>query len=268
MVYISIVDWGIWVVYLTLILLVLWVYRSAKKDEGYRYFIPAFLIKVIGGLGFALVYLYYYGFGDTFLYHHGATVLSQTLIDAPTDYFRLLFSESANLPADLSAFSESIRYSNTYEEWLMVKLLSPINLISFQSYLVTTLFMSLLSFIGGWKLYRAFSDILPKYKKYVFWVVFLIPSVVFWGGGIMKDTVTLFGINYIIYALYFGLFKGSFKVKMLVSAIFVGALVVALKAYIVLAFLPGLMLGFYRHVQHQIKGAVFRFLAGRFCLLG
>lgn len=261
---ITYIDWAIWVVYFTLILLILWVYRIARQEPHYQYFIQGFLIKVLGGVAFALIYVNYYGFGDTFLYHRGAVVLSQTLIDNPVDYFRLLASGNANLPADLAVFSESIRYSNTYEEWTMVKLLSPVSLISFHSYLVTTLFMSLLSFWGSWKLFQVFRDILPDYTKYAFWAVFLAPSVVFWGSGIMKDTVTLFAINYLIYVLYFGLFKGRVKPGMLATALVLVYLVVALKAYIVLAFLPGIFLGIYVLFKKRIKSAVLRFMAGPF----
>lgn len=264
---ITIVDVGIWMVYFTFILLVLWVYRTTKKGEVYTYFLRGFLIKVVGGVCFALVYIKLYGFGDTFLYHNGAVVLADTLADSPSAYFRLLFTQSGNLPPDLAHFAETIRYSNTYEEWLMVKLLSPITLISFKSYLVSTLFMSLLSFIGGWKLYLTFSDILPNFKRQVFWAVFLIPSVIFWGGGIMKDTVTLFALNYLIYTLYFGFFKQNFSVKKLLIALFLIYLISALKAYIALAFLPSVFLGFYTLTKNRISSAVIRFLAGPLLLL-
>lgn len=262
------VDWGIWMVYLTLIFIVLWIYRSSRGESYYGYFLPAFILKVAGGVGFAVVYVYYYQFGDTFLYHKGATVLSQTLIDSPVDYFRLLASSNNNLPVDLSGFSEQISYSDTYEEWAMVKLLSPINLISFQSYLVSTLFMSVLSFFGGWKLFLVFRDLLPKYEHYAFFATFLVPSVIFWGGGIMKDTVTLFAINYLIYGLYFGFFKRRFSIKWLIIAIVMIYLIMILKAYIVLAFLPGIFLGFYLLIKQRIGNQVLRFMAGPVIFIG
>ena len=261
------VDWSIWLVYFTCITLLLWVYRSAKTDPHFKYFLPGFFIKVAGGVAFAVIYVYYYGFGDTFLYHRGAKILSQALIDHPGDYFRLLSSANANLPADLSYFSQSIHYSKTYEEWTMVKLLSPVSLIAFQSYLVTTLFMSVLSFIGGWKLFQVFRDLLPEYEKYAYWAVFLAPSVVFWGSGIMKDTVTLFAINYLIYALYFGFFKKGFSFRyLLISAVLI-YIIVSLKAYIVLAFLPGVLLAFYVLFKKRIRNVVLRWMAGPFIFL-
>lgn len=265
---ITLTDWGLWIVYFTLIMLVAWVYRMSKTEDHYRFFMKALLIKVVGGVAFAIIYVYYYKFGDTFLYHRGASVLSQTLIESPDDYFRLLFSQNGNLPPDLSEFSESISYSRTYEEWFMVKLLSPVNLISFQSYFVTTLLMSLISFWGSWKLFLVFRDILPSKANYAFWAVFLVPSVAFWGSGIMKDTITLAGINYIIYALYFTVFKRNGDMWKLGVAMIVALIVVLLKAYIILAFLPGIFLGIYILIKGGIENYALRLLVGPALFVG
>lgn len=256
----------IWAVYFVLILLLLVIYRAGKKTALYNYFIAGFLLKVLGGLSFAFIYIFYYKFGDTFLYHQAATVLSQTLIDSPGDYFRLLMSENANLPADLSNFSKSISYSRGAEEWFMVKLLSPINFISFQSYLVTTLFMSLIAFIGSWKLFQVFNDLLPNRFKLTFLAAFLIPSTLIWGGGIMKDTFTLAGINIIIYCLYFTFYKGQinfFKYTMILIAAYV---VFFLKSYVLIAFVPGLLFGVNALVKDKIQNNFLRNMLGAFLL--
>lgn len=213
-------DWGIWVVYFISILTGLFLYKSTRDDERYRFFIPAFLLKVFGGIAFAVIYVYYYGFGDTFLYHKGASILTETLVEDLGTYFRLLASSNADLPPDLSNFSDTIAYSRGAEEWFMVKLLSPINLIAFNSYLVLTLIMPTISFWGSWKLYLVFSDLIKGQKWIPFIAAFLIPSTLFWAGGIMKDTITLVGIYYAIYALYFNVFRGEHSWrKYLVAAI-------------------------------------------------
>ena len=260
------IDWLIWLVYLVFITTVLAVYSFSKKEAHYSYFLKGFGVKILGGLAFALVYIYYYGFGDTFLYHRGATILSQMLIDSPLDYAKLIWTEGGNLPAELQHLTTGISYSRTYEEWYMVKLLSVVNLVSFQSYLVSTLFMSTLSFFGGWKLFLVFRDMLPKCEKYAFWAVFLVPSVIFWGGGIMKDSVTLFAINYLIYLLYFSLFK--FSISKLSIALFLIYLIISLKAYIVLAFLPGLFLALYALFNKSIQNVLVKYVMAPFIIIG
>ena len=195
------IEWGIWLVFFVFIFVLLYTYRHFKKDPAYRFFLGAFVLKVLGGVAFAFVYVYYYKFGDTFLYFRGGQTLAQTLVDSPGDYFRLLMADNGNLPADLGDFEAAISYSRGAEEWFMVKLLSPLVLLAFDSYLVVTLLMSLISFFGAWKLFLVLKDLLPNRQGMAFFAAFLIPSALFWGGGIMKDTFTLAGINYIIYCL-------------------------------------------------------------------
>lgn len=255
-------DWGIWVVYFLSILMGLYLYKTSRKEAHYDFFIPAFLLKVSGGLAFAFIYVYYYGFGDTFLYHKGASVLSDTLVNEPGAYFRLLASSNAALPADLAQFSDAIAYSRGAEEWFMVKLLSPLNLLVFNSYLVLTLIMSTISFWGSWKLYLVFSDLIKGQKWIPFIAAFLIPSTLFWGGGIMKDTITLVGIYYVIYALYFNVFCGEHSWRKYLLAIIAAYIVFRLKGYIILAFIPSILLGMNQLIKNRITSAFLKRLIG------
>ncbi|WP_027420911.1 hypothetical protein [Crocinitomix catalasitica] len=259
---ITIIDWAIWLVYFTLIFLVLFIYRANKSEKYYRYFLPGFTSKVFGGLMFTLIYVYYYKFGDTFLYFRGANVLSQTFIDHPIDYFRLLFSSHKNLPLDLDQITSNISYSRGAEEWFMVKLLSPFVLLSFQSYLVTTLLLSTIAFFGAWKLYKVFVDVMPKQDILNFIAVFLLPSVVFWGSGIMKDTFTLAGINLIIYICYFTFFKYKWSFLKFSILVFACFLVYKLKDYVLIAFIPGLLFGLTAAFKDRIHNKVLRKLLG------
>lgn len=256
------VDWSIWFIYFIFIGMLLWMVQSQQKETYYRYFFTGFLLKVAGGVGFVLIHVYYYKYGDTFLYHRGASVLSQTFIDSPVDYFRLLAAGNANLPPDLADFSQAISYSRGAEEWFMVKLLSPIVFISFHSFLVTTLFMSLISFWGGWKLFRVLEDILPSRPQFGFIAAFLLPSVLFYGGGTMRDTLTLAGVNLIIYSLYFSVYKRTFSWRKLL--LFVGAsyLVFYLKGYVLIAFVPGALFGLNAVLRGSVGNQVIRRFVG------
>ena len=254
------IDIGIWLVYVTLATLLLWIYRNSRRKDYYSFFLKGFAIKVFGGMAFALIYIYYYGFGDSFLYHKGASVLSDVLLDAPEDYFRLLFSKSGQLPPDLSAYSSTIAYSNTFEEWFMVKLLSPISLISFKSYFVSNFFTSLLAFWGSWKLFQVFIDIIPDRRQMAFALIFLMPSVIFWGGGLMKDTITLCGINFLIYYLYFMLVYKRNILRYSIGVIIWGYLVFNLKSYILIAFIPGALMFVYFHFKSRIESRAVRIM--------
>lgn len=254
------VDWLIWLIYLLFIGMILWIYQSQFKTSVYRYFMTGFFLKVVGGLAFVFIHVYYYKYGDTFLYHRGATVLSQTFLDSPIDYLRLLSAGNANLPPDLAEFSTTISYSRGAEEWFMVKLLSPLVFISFHSFLVSTLFMSFISFWGAWKLFRVFDDLLPTKPLLTFCAAFLLPSVLFYGGGIMRDTLTLAGMNLIIYGVYFTAYKRVFSWRRILLVSVAAYIVFYLKGYVIIAFIPGLLFG----LNGVLKGSVGNKILRRF----
>ena len=256
------IEWGIWLVFFVFIFVLLYTYRHFKEDAAYRFFLGAFVLKVLGGVAFAFVYVYYYKFGDTFLYFRGGQTLAQTLVDSPGDYFRLLMADNGNLPADLGDFEAAISYSRGAEEWFMVKLLSPLVLLAFDSYLVVTLLMSLISFFGAWKLFLVLKDLLPNRQGMAFFAAFLIPSALFWCGGIMKDTFTLAGINYVIYCLYFLVFKGQFSWWRWIAVILVSMVVFYLKGYIIIAFIPSLLFGINAVLNRKFDTKILRYVFG------
>jgi hypothetical protein len=80
--------------------------------------------------------------------------------------------------------------------------------------------------------------------------------------GIMKDTVTLCCINLVIYAFYFTLFKRKFKWGLFLVILICSYLIINLKAYVILAFIPGLVLGMYVMFTKSIESKVLRWVTG------
>ncbi len=265
---ISWIDWGIWLLYFSCFALALVLYMNSKKKDYYRFFLPGFIIKTFGSVVFALVYVYYYKFGDSFEYFKGAVSLSNAMIDNPSVYLDLLFSEpSTNFDGEMNEYAGSLAYSDTPEEWFMVKLLSPLALLSFRSYLVLNLFMGFISFIGSWKLFKVFLDILPQKRNVAFICAFMIPSVVFWGSGIMKDTLTLLGVNYMIYIVYFWVIKKQYRLKYVFIFALLFFITFKLKSYIVIAILPGFLLTIFFNMRSRITSSVIRILSGPIILI-
>lgn len=246
--------------------LLLMVYRNTKSEEYYRFFLAGFGVKVLGGLGFAMIYVYYYGFGDTFAYFNGSSVMADLLVDNPNDYFRLLFSGAGSFAGDLKVHTSQIVYATGPEEWFMIKLLSPITFICFKSYLVITLFTSLFSFYGAWKLFLVFRKILPNKEFLCFVAAFLIPSTMFWGGGIMKDTFTLGSMNLLIYFTYQMLFEKKWSLKYIFSAVLCIVIIYMLKAYIFLCFIPAVLFGINALMKVRFDNAIIRRLMNLFVI--
>jgi hypothetical protein len=114
-----------------------------------------------------------------------------------------------------------------------MKISAVLSLISFNKYLIITLFFGAFSFAGLWKLFLVFKDInKDKQVKLLAWAVLYMPSVWFWGSGLIKDSVCMGGIGFIIHFLYKLFIKKEFSIKNLVALIVLIYVVGSIKSYI------------------------------------
>jgi hypothetical protein len=87
---------------------------------------------------------------------------------------------------------------------------------------------------------------------------FLIPSALFWGSGILKDTITMAAFNILLYHVYFLLKLGNFGVKKVVIILLMSILIFKLKSYIIIAFVPCLAYMVYKFFENKISNGVVR----------
>ena len=85
-----------------------------------------------------------------------------------------------------------------------MKWVALLSFISFRNYSAICIFFSVFSFAGQWQLYKAFLYFYPKIPKQLAIACLFVPSLAFWGGGILKDTICLGCIGF--------LFKGCVNV--------------------------------------------------------
>ncbi|MCG8576330.1 MAG: hypothetical protein MI810_15690 [Flavobacteriales bacterium] len=266
MVSIELIDWGIWLVYLALISLILFFYRISREEEHYRFFLFGFSFKVLGGLAFALVYIYYYAGGDSIEYFKNSSVMVEAFMNSPGDYLSLMTSASSELPAELASYADRMGYSSGQEEWFMVRVLSVFNLFGFNSYLVTTLLVSLLSFWGSWKLFLVMGKRVQN-KMWAFLAVFVTPSVVFWGSGILRDTVVTVALSIFIWSFYLIFFERRIRFVNFVILVLSGFFAYRTKSYVLILFLPAMALALFVLLRRGIRVAILRVLAGPLLVL-
>lgn len=166
---------------------------AIRTAPEYRYFLWGLWARMAGGVAFSLIYFYYYKGGDTMAYFYSGVAMSKLATSSPLSYLIVLFSEAS--PENRELFTEYTGYPFSYvyydpRTFFVVKVISPLVVLSLNSYLVTTVVIASLSYGGVWRCYRTFVSYYPSLMG-AFAVAFLfVPSVVFWGSGIMKDTVT------------------------------------------------------------------------------
>jgi hypothetical protein len=210
--------------------------RTRIKDPLIRpYFLPALIVRLIGAVAVGMVYQFYYGGGDTFNFHtYGSRIIWEAAMEDPMAGLNLFFQTSA---ADY-ARAQKILFYHDPASFALIRIIAIVDLLTFSSYSATALLFGLISFGGAWALFLAFYRLHPELHKPLAFATLFVPSVFFWGSGILKDTITLAALGFLVFGL-FSIFvhhrPGFFSVAgVLVSA----AIIAAIKIYILLTFLP------------------------------
>jgi hypothetical protein len=228
-----------WLAYLTIGALILYVYKYLNNDKQFTYLLPGYFAKSIGGFIFTMIYVFYYdGEGDTFFYYEGSLKLANIFWQSPKFYFDLMIANSHDAQAILKNGNEFIQMSATEEEWFMVRLISPLTILGLRTYLGVTFFMSFISFLGSYKIYQLMINIMgQERKKLIFIINFLIPSVLFWGSGLLKDTITLSCFYFFLFFMYQILILGKIRLRNIFFILLFGLIIFQLKAYILICLI-------------------------------
>jgi len=234
--------------------------RIAKNPE-YKYFILGLTAKVVGGFMFAILTVYYYKGGDSLSYYKAAEDVTKIFTYNPIRVLELFFTTYENL--DLTGDRvdlETVYFVNGTDIWVMVKLIVIANFFGLFSYGTTTVLFAAVSFVGLWAAYSNFCKIYPNYSKHLMISFFMIPSIIFWGGGVLKDTVTMGCMGWMIYA-----FSNIFILKRrILFSIFMtiisAILILYLKPYILYILLPTLMIWGQSNLKNIIKGSFIRII--------
>ncbi len=259
----SLTDYVIILVYL--IIMFLWAYHVAnkKRDENpaYGWYVKGLFAKVIGAIALCLVYTLHYGVQDTLGFYISSEAMVNVLMQNPGEYFQLLF-EGANRET-LSFFTPTTGYpwyrgdSNSF---LIVRISSIFTFFGFKNYFTTNILFAWFFFQGYWKMFLLFSRLYPAYKKEFFFSVFIFPSVMFWGSGILKDTVTLSMTGWFVYSVYFAFVLKEKRFKNILTMIISGYFIMAIKPYIIVALVPGAFIWLAWSYIRKFENQVFRLI--------
>lgn len=211
-------------------------------DLNRRYFFPALTARILAALAVGFLYQFYYDGGDTFAYHtHGSRPLWEAIVESPADGFRLLFLNGEYGPGIWKTASR-IWYWNDPQSFFVIRIAAVFDLMTFSSYSATAVLFAVISFVGGWMLFLTFYRMYPDLHRWVAISVLFIPTVVFWGSGIFKDTITLSALGvatYTFHRLFLDRRPGIVSGLLLVFSLWI---IFSIKKYILLCFLPAVLL--------------------------
>lgn len=208
------------------------------KHLGRRSLNLFFLLKVIAGIGFTLVYTYYYtdqSKSDIYRYFNDSVIISRLLYQNPEAWWGVISGAGLH-DADVFQYLLPTKYFShaasdpTTQNSLIIKWLSLLNYISLYSLYINSLFFSILSFTGCFLLYKSFKNFVSNTPQLVAFPFFLLPSFLFWTSGITKESLVIF-----LSGLYFhGFIISNGKWKWII--IFIALLLIySIKLYIGIA---------------------------------
>jgi hypothetical protein len=222
------------------------------------YFIPALTLKFVGAIALGLIYTYYYNGGDTINYYDQASVIYHAFGDSFSAGFKLLTTNGDYDPLLVKYTSQIPWFGRGSNEYFVLRVAAFFALLDFNTYSVTALFFALVSFSGIWAMYMTFAKIRPAIYKELAAAVFFIPSVFFWGSGLMKDSLCLGALGWIFYAFYRGAIEKRNLLKCLLIAFLAAVPMVSTKIYILLAFLPPALLWILNENNARIRNSTVR----------
>jgi hypothetical protein len=212
-----------------------------------------FILKILAGIAMSFIYTYYYtdrNTADIFKYFDDSKVMYDALYNKPGDFFRMLFGVDNN-----SAYFDQNYYkvmnnwyrvyeSNIYNEsHTIIRFNALARIFSFGYYNVHTVFMCFLSLSGLVALYKTTIRFIKNKNKELIFGIFLLPSVLFWGSGVMKEGILFFALGLLVY--HFFRIIEKFNIISFLWIIFSGVLIFYTKFYILAIAIPILIAHFW-----------------------
>ncbi|MEM8966334.1 MAG: hypothetical protein AAGE93_07940 [Bacteroidota bacterium] len=255
---------------LAVVLVIAYAIRSRFTDATtYRYFIPALGVKIFGALAVGFIYQFYYGggkpSGDTFNYHQNASVIVEAFSDDPAVGLKLLLA-NGEYTSEIFSYATRMYWFRSPTEYFVIRVIAVLGLLTLHSYAAIAVLFAALSFSGVWAMYRTFCKFYPLQHYELAIAILFVPSVVFWGSGVLKDTITLGALGWATWGIVRVFFER--KSILLSSCILIFALytIYSVKIYIVLCFLPAALLWVFLSFSSQISSTPIKLMIAPFII--
>lgn len=220
-----------------------------RLGVGAKWLAALYAIKVLAAVSLYFVYSFVYGDvqnGDLNKYHNGGLVIYSAIKDNPLDYLKMVSGICADEP-QLEVYYDAT--DHWYKAWnygllndnrTIMRYDAILNLFTMGNVYLNLIISAFVAFVGAYFLALAFAKFIAGRRWIAVASAFLIPSVVFWSAGIMKECLVMFSLGILAFS-WFSLCE-KFKFKYLLFALLSATLLVLAKFYVLMAMLPGLVL--------------------------
>jgi hypothetical protein len=223
-----------------------------------KYFLPALSLKIIGAVALGFIYQFYYSGGDTFAYFdQGSRYIWEAFLESPIKAIQLIFADGSYNTGTWEYASKIIFYEDQ-PSYFVVRVAGIFDIFTFHTYSATACLFALLSFSGLWAMYTAFYKMYPRLHLELAIAIFFVPSVFFWGSGILKDSLTLGALGWATFAFHAIFIENKRVILSLFILIFSFFIIYEIKIYILLCFIPALFIWLYVMYMGRVRNLVIK----------
>ncbi|MFT4095354.1 MAG: hypothetical protein QM640_17130 [Niabella sp.] len=216
--------------------------RHFNRHHPYRkYFIAGLSVKISGAVVISCIYLFYYGGGDTTNFFRHATIINSAFNESAVKWLNLLFRIPEDHTVGYYPYISALEWYHDTSSYFVSSVTAFISLLLGGTFMPTAIAFAVLSFTGVWALFRTFARAYPAYTRQVAIAILFIPSVVIWGSGIFKDTLCICALGWLVYYVFQIMAYKKYTIKNIMFLILSIYIVYLIKVYILIAFLPALL---------------------------
>jgi hypothetical protein len=178
------------------------------------------------------------------------------------EVFNILFTntEYSSYPYTISIF-----FFNPNENFT-VKAFSVLSFFCFNSYLLMSLVTGLFTFGGCWKIFRIFHSLYPQQSRLLAISTLFIPSVFFWSSVLSKEIICIGAMGYLFHCIYYFFIFKKKRILHFAGMLLFSYILIRVKLYILLAFIPSLMIFLLMTSVNKMKHPVLKKLTLPFAL--
>jgi len=207
----------------------------------------AFVLKVLGGIALGLLYWEYYhdpSSSDTIKFFNDSKFIYDARFSQPFHFFKMLTGIDGNNPALRPYYAQMFAWLNTdvlfNDNKTIIRLNTVFRFFSCGYYYVHVVFINFLSFAGLVALFKALSTYCSGRHRLLFLLMFTVPSLAFWGSGVLKDGLLLFEVGFLILTFQ-RLLSGDYRIKTILVFGMSLMLLCFTKLYMIVSVFPGLI---------------------------
>ncbi len=264
----TIKDLFITPLFIILILFLAYLFRPWITDDiNRKYYIPALTLKLLGALALGAIYQFYYGGGDTFTYFNlGSKYIWEAFKDSPLIGIKLIFAGKDYSP-DTFQYASRIYTYGDMASYFIVRIAAVFDILTYHTYSATAALFAAFSFSGVWALFLTLYRMQPKLHLQFAIATLFIPSMFFWGSGLLKDSITISALGWATFSIYSIFFE---RRRIVLSAIFLFVALYVLyvvKIYILMCYLPGVFLWIFISRLRNFRNIIIKIMIAPFLLL-